>query len=113
MLITRERRPAIRWAISLLQEAGAIGGARLDAGPRRPAWARVRPRHGTSGSGISPAEAVAEVRYVLEEAIDHTCPECPTRRLHPRPSSLAARRRVSSFHARAVLNPRIFRSSYP
>ncbi|WP_342737457.1 hypothetical protein [Bradyrhizobium sp. B117] len=86
MLMTRDRRTAIRtlrgWAISLLQEAGAIRECeehgwmqdRADPHARERAFdiARRDPP-----PGISQAEAVAEVRDVLE-SIGDTCPECPT-----------------------------------
>jgi hypothetical protein len=85
MLMTKERRPAIRtlhgWAISVLHEAGAIGecaehGWMLDradphARDRALAAARLDPP-----AGVSPDEAVAEMRDVLD-SIGDTCPECP------------------------------------
>jgi len=85
MLMTKERRPAIRTmrglAISVLQEAGAIGecGAhgwmqdRADPHARERAidTARQDPPAGTSAD-----EAVAEIRNVLD-SIGDTCPECP------------------------------------
>ena len=84
MLMTRDRRPAIRtmrgWAIDVLQEAGAIheceehGWARDRADPhareRAIDLARQEPP-----AGVSPDEAAAEVREVLE-SIGDTCPEC-------------------------------------
>ena len=84
MLKTKERRPAIRtlrgWAISALQEAGAIheceqhGWAKDRADPhareRALELARRDPPDGVSGG-----EAVAEVREVLD-SIGDTCPEC-------------------------------------
>jgi hypothetical protein len=83
--ITKERRPAIRtlrgWAISTLQEAGAIreceehGWAqdRADPHARERAFdiAREHPP-----AGASPETAVTEVRDVLD-SIGDTCPECP------------------------------------
>lgn len=85
MLTTKERRPAIRtlrgWALSVLQEAGAIheceehGWAKDRADPhareRALDFARQEPP-----DGISPDEAVAEVRAVLDSVGDN-CPECP------------------------------------
>ncbi|MBR0777279.1 hypothetical protein JQ625_20805 [Bradyrhizobium diazoefficiens] len=85
MLMTKERRPAIRtlqgWAISVLQEAGALHECeehgwmqdRADPHARDRAFdiARRNPP-----PGISPEAAVAEVRDVLE-SIGDTCPECP------------------------------------
>lgn len=84
MLTTRERRPAIRtlrgWAISVLQEAGAIheceehGWAKDRADPhaRERAFAIAR-QH--PPQGVSTDAAVAEVRDVLDSVGD-TCPEC-------------------------------------
>ena len=85
MLMTSERRPAIRtlqgWAIHVLQEAGAIRGCeahgwmqdRADAHARERAFdiARRNPP-----AGVSTDEAAAEVRDVLD-SIGDTCPECP------------------------------------
>ncbi|UPK31474.1 hypothetical protein [Bradyrhizobium sp. 195] len=84
MLMMKERRPAIRtlrgWAISVLQEAGAIheceehGWAKDRADPhareRAIEIAREYPPE-----GLSPEEAVAEVREILD-SIGDTCPEC-------------------------------------
>lgn len=85
MLMTKERRPAIRtlrgWAIHMLQEAGAIheceehGWARDGADPH----ARDRAFHTARReppAGASPDEAIAEMRDVLD-SIGDTCPECP------------------------------------
>lgn len=85
MLMTKERRPAIRtlrgWAIGVLQEAGAIKQCeehgwmqdRADPHARERAFdiARLDPP-----AGVSPEKAVAEVRDVLD-SIGDTCPECP------------------------------------
>jgi hypothetical protein len=85
MLMTKGQRPAIRtlrgWAICVLQEAGAIreceehGWAqdRADPHARERAFyiARQHPP-----SAVSPDEAVAEVRDVLD-SIGDTCPDCP------------------------------------
>jgi hypothetical protein len=85
MLMTKERRPAIRtlrgWAISVLQEAGAIRECeehgwmhdRADPHARERAvdLARRHPPNGISGD-----EAIAEVYDVLD-SIGDTCPECP------------------------------------
>ena len=85
MLMTKERRPAIRtlrgWALKVLQEAGAIheceehGWAKDRADPhaRERALDNAR-RH--PPDGISPNEATAEVRDVLDSVGD-ACPECP------------------------------------
>jgi hypothetical protein len=85
MLMMKEMRPAIRtlrgWAISVLQEAGAIleceehGWAKDRADPhaRERAFeaARLDPP-----DGVSPDEAVVEMLEVLD-SIGDTCPECP------------------------------------
>ena len=85
MLMTRERRPAIRtlrgWAIHVLQEAGAIRECeehgwmpdRPDPHARDRAFDIARK---DLPAGISTDEAVAEVREVLD-SIGDTCPECP------------------------------------
>lgn len=85
MLMMKERRPAIRtlrgWAISVLQEAGAIRECeehrwmqdRADPHARDRALAAARRDPPT---GISPDEAASEVRDVLD-SIGDTCPECP------------------------------------
>jgi hypothetical protein len=85
MLVTRDRRPTIRtrqgWAISVLQEAGAIreceehGWMKDRADPH--AWERaIDLARQNPPPGISPDEAAAEVREVLD-SIGDTCPECP------------------------------------
>jgi hypothetical protein len=85
MLMTSERRPAIRtmrgWAIDVLQEAGAIRECeehgwmqdRADPHARERAFdiARKDPP-----AGVSPDAAAAEVRDLLN-SIGDTCPECP------------------------------------
>jgi hypothetical protein len=85
MLMFKERRPAIRtlrgWAISVFQEAGAIRECeehgwmqdRADPHARQRAFdiARQEPP-----CGLSPEQAVAEVRDMLD-SIGDTCPECP------------------------------------
>ena len=85
MLMTKERRPPIQtlrgWAISILQEAGAIRECeehgwmqdRADPHARERAFAAARR---DPPSGVSPDEAVAEVCDVLDSTGD-TCPECP------------------------------------
>jgi acetyl-CoA acetyltransferase len=86
MLSFRERRSAVRtlrgWALSVLNEAGAILECdehgwmqdRADPHARERAFdvARRDPP-----AGVSPDGAVAEVRDVLD-SIGDTCPECPT-----------------------------------
>jgi hypothetical protein len=85
MLMTKERPRAIRtlrgWAISVLNEAGAIRECeehgwvtdRADPHAREHAFdiAKQNPP-----DGISAREAVAEVRDVLD-SIGDTCPDCP------------------------------------
>jgi hypothetical protein len=84
MLGMKERRPRVRtlrgWAVSVLQEAGAIreceehGWMRDRADPH----ARDRALHVArrfAPHGVSPDAAVAEVRDVLDSIAD-TCPEC-------------------------------------
>ena len=85
MLMTKERRPAIRtlrgWAISVLREAGAIRECethgwmqdRADPHARERAFdiARQYPP-----DGLSVAMAIAEIEDVLNSVGD-TCPECP------------------------------------
>jgi hypothetical protein len=85
MLMTKERRPSIRalrgWAINGLQEAGAIRECeehgwmqdRVDPHARERAFAAACQ---DPPSGISPEEAAAEVREVLD-SIGDSCPECP------------------------------------
>jgi hypothetical protein len=84
MLMTKERRPAIRtlrgWAISALQEAGAIRECeehgwmqdRADPHVREQAFdiARRDPP-----PGVSPQAAVVAIAEVLD-SIGDTCPEC-------------------------------------
>jgi hypothetical protein len=85
MLMTSERRPAIRtmrgWAIDVLQEAGAIreceehGWMQDRADPH--AWERaIDIAREDPPAGVSPDAAAAEVRDVLN-SIGDTCPECP------------------------------------
>ena len=83
MLMTRERRPAIRtlrgWALGVLQEAGAIheceehGWAKDRADPHARARA-IDLASEEPPAGISPDEAIAEIRDVLESVGDR-CPE--------------------------------------
>jgi hypothetical protein len=85
MLMNRERRTAIRthrgWAISVLQEAGAIheceyhGWAKDRADPHSRDHAVDIARQDPP-PGLSPEAAVAEVREALD-SIGDTCPECP------------------------------------
>jgi hypothetical protein len=85
MLMTKERRPAIRtlrgWAIRMLHEAGAIRECeehgwmqdRADPHARERAFdiARRDPP-----PGVSPQAAAVAIAEVLESVGD-TCPECP------------------------------------
>ena len=81
----KERRPAIRtlrgWAISVLQEAGAISECEEHG------WMQDRADpHARDGAlcialenppfDVSPEEAIAAVKDVLD-SIGDTCPECP------------------------------------
>ena len=84
MLMTKERRPTIRtlrgWAISVLQEAGAIRECeehgwmqdRADPHARQRAFESAR-QH--PPPGVSKDEAMAEIVDVLD-SIGDTCPEC-------------------------------------
>ena len=85
MLIASERRPAIRtlrgWAIYVLQEAGAIRACEEHGWMQERADPHARERAFDAArrdppAGVSPDEATAEVRDVLE-SIGDTCPECP------------------------------------
>jgi hypothetical protein len=83
-MLTRERRPAIRtlrgWAISVLQEAGAIReceehGWMLDRGDPHARDRAFDIARQDPPAGVSPELAAAEVRDVLD-GIGDTCPEC-------------------------------------
>lgn len=85
MLMTRERRPAIRtlrgWAIHVLREAGAIRECeehgwmqdRVDPHARERPFVIARQDPPT---GVSPQAAAVAIAEVLE-SIGETCPECP------------------------------------
>ena len=85
MLTARERKPADRmlygWALAVLHEAGAIRQCeehgwmrdRADPHAREHAVSIARQHPPTD---ISPEQAVAEIRDVLD-SIGDTCPECP------------------------------------
>jgi hypothetical protein len=84
MLMTKERRPSIRtlrgWAISVLQEAGAIRECedgwmqdRADPNARERAFAIAGQ---DLPPGVSPQAAVESITEVLD-SIGDTCPECP------------------------------------
>jgi hypothetical protein len=84
MLMTKERRPAIRtlrgWAISVLQEGGAIreceehGWMKDCADPHARERALVIARQDPP-LNVSPEQAVAVVRDALD-SIGDSCPEC-------------------------------------
>ncbi|VIO72982.1 hypothetical protein CI1B_46310 [Bradyrhizobium ivorense] len=84
MLMTRQRRPAIRtprgWAIHVLQEAGAIRECEEHGWMQDRADPHARERaieiaRKDPPVGLSTDEAVAEVQEVLD-SIGDTCPEC-------------------------------------
>lgn len=84
MLMTKERHLAIRtlrgWAISVLQEAGAIRECQEHGWMQDRADPYARDRaldiaRQDPPLGASPKEAVAEVRDVLT-SIGDACPEC-------------------------------------
>jgi hypothetical protein len=85
MLMLKEGRPATRklrgWAISVLQETGAIRECEIHGWIQDRADPHARQRAVTIAeedppTGVSPAEAVAEIYEVLD-SIGDTCPECP------------------------------------
>jgi len=84
MLMTREKRPRIRslrgWAISVLQDAGAIRECEEHGWMQERADPHARDRALEMARedplpGLSADEAVAEIREVLE-SIGDTCPDC-------------------------------------
>jgi hypothetical protein len=79
MLMTKERRPAIRtlrgWAISVLQEAGAIRECEEHGWMQDRADPHARERRHLP-AGVSSEQAVAEIHDVLD-SIGDACPECP------------------------------------
>jgi hypothetical protein len=86
MLMRKARPPAIRslrgWAISMLQEAGAIRECEEHGWMQDRADPHARERVFTEGrrdppSGVSPSEALAAISEVLD-SIGDTCPECPS-----------------------------------
>ncbi|MBR0881213.1 hypothetical protein ABIF65_007758 [Bradyrhizobium japonicum] len=86
MLMTKERRPQIRtlrgWAISVLQDAGAIRECEKHGWMQDRADPHARGRaldiaRQDPPLGISPEAAIAAVRDVLD-SIGDTCPECPS-----------------------------------
>ncbi|UFW72681.1 hypothetical protein [Bradyrhizobium sp. WU425] len=84
MLITKERRPAIRtlrgWATLLLQEAGAIRECEEHGWMQERADPHARDRalemaREDPPTGLSPDQAVVQIREVLD-SIGDTCPDC-------------------------------------
>jgi hypothetical protein len=85
MLMTKERRPAIRtlrgWAISVLQEAGAIRECEEHGWMQDRADPHTRERAlqiacEDPPPGCSPQAAAGAIAEVLD-SIGDTCPECP------------------------------------
>jgi hypothetical protein len=85
VLMAKEQRSAIRtlrgWAISILQEAGAIRECEVHGWMQDRADPYARQLALTIAEedpppGVSPPEAVAEIRDMLN-SIGDTCPECP------------------------------------
>ena len=87
MLMTRERRPAIRtlrgWAINVLNEAGAIRECEDHGWVQDRADPHARERASDIARedpppGVSPQSAAIAIAEVLD-SIGDTCPECPPR----------------------------------
>jgi hypothetical protein len=85
MLMANKQRSAIRtlrgWAISILQEAGAVHECEIHGWMQDRADPDARERALTIAQedapfGVSPDEAIAEILDVLN-SIGDTCPECP------------------------------------
>ena len=85
MLMTKERRPAIRtlrgWAIAVLTEAGAIHECAEHGWMRDRADSHARDRafeiaRTDPPTGVSPDAATAALVETLD-SIGDTCPECP------------------------------------
>jgi len=85
MLMTKDRRPAIRtlrgWAIWVLQEVGAIRECEEHGWMQDRADPHARERAlcialENPPFDVSPEEAIAAVKDVLDSTGD-TCPECP------------------------------------
>jgi hypothetical protein len=85
MLMFKERRPAIRtlrgWAISVLQEAGAIAeceqhGWMLDRADPHACRRALDIAGQHPPPGVSQDEATAAIQEVLD-SIGDTCPDCP------------------------------------
>jgi hypothetical protein len=84
LMLFKKSRPAIRtlrgWAISVLQEAGAIReceehGWMLDRGDPHARERAIAAARQDPPSGVSPENAVAAIEDVLG-SIGDTCPEC-------------------------------------
>jgi hypothetical protein len=89
MLMFRERRPAIRtlrgWAISVLDEAGAIRecgehGWMQDRGDPHAHDCAFHVACQYPPEGYSPEAAAVAIAEVLESICD-TCPECPAEKI--------------------------------
>jgi len=87
MMRTKERRPAIRtlqgWAISVLQEAGAIHECEEHGWMQERADPHARERAfdialRAPPSGVSSQVATAVLSETLD-SIGDTCPECPAK----------------------------------
>ncbi|MET4719300.1 hypothetical protein ABIF63_003406 [Bradyrhizobium japonicum] len=85
MLVSGERRPAVRtlngWAISVLNDAGAIKecgdhGWMQDRGDPHARERAFEVAHQDPPAGVSPEAAAVAVAEVLD-SIGDTCPECP------------------------------------
>lgn len=85
MLMTRERHPAIRtlrgWALSVLQESGAVLEREEHGWMRDRADPHARERaldvaHRDPPEDVPPQAAVVALIEVLD-SIGDTCPECP------------------------------------
>jgi hypothetical protein len=85
MLTTKERRTAVRsqqrWAIAVLQEAGAIRECEYHGWTQDRADPHARQRaleiaRKDAPPGLSPEAAAGAVTEVLD-SIGDTCPECP------------------------------------
>src|SRR5258708_40172343 len=103
MLVTKERRPAIRtlrgWAISVLQEAGALRECETHGWMQDRADPHARERAFEIASldppdGLSRAEAVAENRGLIGLDRRHL-PRMPAGQLGPAPADLRGRRAFS------------------
>jgi hypothetical protein len=91
MLMFKERRPTIRtlrgWAISVLQETGAIRECEEHGWMQDRADPHARERAlcialENPPFDVSPEEVIAAVKDVLD-SIGDTCPECAPARVHP------------------------------